>query len=124
MSTKALIYKNNKILLIKEADGRWELPGGGLEVGETFVEGLRREIKEEIGVGITKVSDQPQYAWTLATNGTNRFTPKVMLAFKVEVDSFEFLGNADESVELKFFSKKDIKGLNLHPNILILPTIL
>ena len=42
------------VLLIQRRDnGRWEPPGGVLEVDETIEDGLRREIKEETGVDIT-----------------------------------------------------------------------
>ena len=30
--------------------GRWSLPGGALELGETLHEGLQRELQEEIGI--------------------------------------------------------------------------
>ena len=33
--------------------GQWALSGGGLEEGETIEEGLRREIREELGEALT-----------------------------------------------------------------------
>jgi len=60
VSVKAVIKNSdNKVLVIKERhqgvsfkpeDHRWELPGGGINHGETIEEALKRELKEEIGV--------------------------------------------------------------------------
>lgn len=36
----------NRILIL-EKDGKWMLPGGRLEENETWLEGLRREVREE-----------------------------------------------------------------------------
>jgi ADP-ribose pyrophosphatase YjhB (NUDIX family) len=47
----AVIDDNGRILLIKRADnGKWAMPGGALEVGETPAAGVVREVLEETGV--------------------------------------------------------------------------
>lgn len=47
----AVIDDEGQILLIRRADnGRWAMPGGALEVGETPAEGVVREVREETGV--------------------------------------------------------------------------
>lgn len=125
VSTKALIVRNEKVLLVMEADGKWELPGGGLEVGESFESGLRREVKEELGVNLVTMSKQPVYTWALVAQEVNgSVTPKVILVFKAVVDSFNFTGNSAESSKMKFFSKDEMSRLNLHPNIKELPNVL
>jgi len=51
-----LIEKNGKILLGKRcegwANGTWTLIGGKLKPGETYIDGARREAKEETGLEI------------------------------------------------------------------------
>ncbi len=52
----AVVLRNNQVLLVQRgrepAKGLWGLPGGMLELGETLVEGVRREVLEECGVEI------------------------------------------------------------------------
>ena len=46
-----IIYKNGKILLQKRSDdSKWAIHGGGMELGEKYIDTLIREIKEEINV--------------------------------------------------------------------------
>jgi len=47
---KAVIIKEGKILVLKEPNGRYDLPGGRVEDGEGFEEALHREIIEETNV--------------------------------------------------------------------------
>jgi 8-oxo-dGTP pyrophosphatase MutT (NUDIX family) len=47
----AVIDGRGRILLVKRADnGKWAMPGGALEVGETPAEGVVREVLEETGI--------------------------------------------------------------------------
>ncbi len=53
----AVIDEEGRILLIQRADnGKWAMPGGALEVGETPAEGVEREALEETGVPCRAVS--------------------------------------------------------------------
>ncbi|TFG50461.1 MAG: NUDIX domain-containing protein [Candidatus Brocadiia bacterium] len=53
----AVIDDEGRILLIQRADnGKWAMPGGALEVGETPAEGVVREALEETGIHCQVVS--------------------------------------------------------------------
>ncbi len=53
IACSAIIERGGMYLLARRRDiGWWNLPGGGLEAGETVEEGLAREVHEEIGVAI------------------------------------------------------------------------
>lgn len=72
ISQAILLVYNKKILILRHKSGKWLLPGGRLNVLETWIDGLFREIKEETGIsGVEIVSilevdnwitgDQPHY---------------------------------------------------------------
>ncbi|GAB6926158.1 hypothetical protein JCM10914A_01410 [Paenibacillus sp. JCM 10914] len=44
-----LPFVGERCVIFQIADGRWELPGGTLEPGETYLDGLKREVMEELG---------------------------------------------------------------------------
>jgi len=50
--TRVVIEKNQQILLVKPwiGSGQWDLPGGGLHISESEVDGAIREILEETGI--------------------------------------------------------------------------
>jgi 8-oxo-dGTP pyrophosphatase MutT (NUDIX family) len=54
LGVRALVLDGNRIFLVKHSyvDG-WHLPGGGVEVGETMLQSLARELMEEGNIAIT-----------------------------------------------------------------------
>ena len=52
----AVIVDGDRVVLIKRShpprQGEWSLPGGRVELGETLVEALRRELREEVGLEV------------------------------------------------------------------------
>lgn len=60
IAMKAAIVKDGKVLVLREAAtygegtqlGRYHMPGGRLEIGENFEQGLKREVMEETGLEV------------------------------------------------------------------------
>lgn len=53
IAVSALIFEGGRILLAHRRDiDWWNLPGGGMEVGETVEEALHREVYEETGLKV------------------------------------------------------------------------
>ncbi len=52
----ALIQKDNKFLIaqrkVGDAGDKWEFPGGKIEFGETDVDAIKREVKEELDIEV------------------------------------------------------------------------
>ena len=75
IDTRAAVFQDGKILLVKERDGRWSLPGGWCDVGLSVGENTVKEVKEEAGLDVVSekviaVQDrarhnQPDYAYSI-----------------------------------------------------------
>ena len=50
VSAAGLVFKDGKVLLIRSQRRGWEYPGGVMEQGETLLDCLKREIREESGI--------------------------------------------------------------------------
>lgn len=73
IDTRAVIFKDNKILLVCENNGKWSLPGGWCDVNVSIGENTVKEVKEEAGLDVIAESiiaiqdrskhNQPAYAY-------------------------------------------------------------
>ncbi|TPE70992.1 NUDIX hydrolase [Halalkalibacterium halodurans] len=55
-SVVIILNEQDEILLQKRLNGRWGLPGGLMELGESFEETAKREILEETGLTIRNIT--------------------------------------------------------------------
>jgi 8-oxo-dGTP diphosphatase len=72
-TARAIIIRDKRILMVTGhgADYYWT-PGGGIDEGESIIDALHREIKEELGVSVVSakhyMSYEVEYADQKATN--------------------------------------------------------
>ena len=62
VSVKALIFDaDHRLLVLRDRDNRWQIPGGGWEHGEGLEECVQRELQEEIGASAASIDLSRMY---------------------------------------------------------------
>jgi 8-oxo-dGTP pyrophosphatase MutT (NUDIX family) len=107
-----------RILLTRRADnGRWCLPGGGCEPGESVEETCIRETWEETGLRVRVVKligvySSPDMIVEYADGGRWQI---VALSFEAEVIGGE-LGLSDETTAYGYYSRGEMANLDVMPH--------
>ena len=52
LDTRAAVFENDRILLVRENDGLWSLPGGWADIGISAAENAAKEVREEAGLEV------------------------------------------------------------------------
>lgn len=106
----AVINDRGEILLIRRADnGKWAMPGGGLEVGETPAEGVVREVLEETGVPCEPVTLIGVFDSRLCgTSSPHHLYHIVFLCKPSSTQAHRSASHAHEVVEVGWFAEDSL----------------
>jgi 8-oxo-dGTP diphosphatase len=113
----AIIRKDGKYLLTKRAEGdpedphssygSWQIPGGGLEFGESVEECLQREVQEELGIEVTRISMLNQIFHQVRNNWHGIF---ITFVCEMKDPNVQIKIN-NEASDYGWFTIEDIKNL-------------
>ena len=103
--------QEGKVLLQKRSDtGEWCVPGGALELGETYAEAATREVREEVGIEVSDLKLFGLYSgddrMIHYPNGDKVYSLSVI--FTTRNYSGEISDSDSEVLEHKFFSREEI----------------
>ncbi len=107
-----------KVLLTKRTDnGRWCLPGGGMDPGESIEEACVREAYEETGlhVKVTRLVGVYTTPDLVVEYADGNVIQPVALSFEATVTGGE-MGLSDETTDVGYFSVEEMGSLDLMEN--------
>lgn len=113
VDVRAAVFCDDRILLVRErSDGRWALPGGWVDVGESASEAAAREVVEEAGYEVTPT--RLLAVWDKAKHVMRQDAFQIYkLVFECTLDSGEARPSIETS-EVAFFRPSDLPELSTH----------
>lgn len=114
LDTRAAIFDNGKILLVKENNGKWSLPGGWVDINVSVKENTVKEVKEESGLDVTAdkiiaVQDRAKHNLPVYAYGVC----KIFVLCSVIGGHFQ---KNIETTEFRYFSENELPELATEKN--------
>jgi 8-oxo-dGTP pyrophosphatase MutT (NUDIX family) len=115
VGAKALILSpdGTKFLVApKRKSGKWDLPGGGIEHGESPEEALVREIQEEMGLAVLSMSRAPVHCFTRQFEGGEHHGEWYLnMVYRTDVSDPAQYKASDECVRWIYVSPSEARAL-------------
>lgn len=121
ISTKALVLNEtrDKFLICQEENGEWELPGGGLDWGETPQSDLPRELMEEMGLKASWIAEHPAYFLTVPFRSPEKEGWCANVLYETSLEHLNFTPS-DECTAIDWINKENAAQFDLFPNVIVL----
>ena len=107
ISIKAIIIDKNRVLCLKNERNEWDFAGGKINFSEDIEESLIREVKEETNLNIKNLNILKPL--NLKFTDVSVF----VLLYSAEISCDSSVSISYEHTEYNFFSKSEIKNLNM-----------
>lgn len=107
VAAKALVINDEgKVLILREAStyqdgtqiGRYGLPGGRIDVGEAFLDGLKRECREETGLAVEPLYPLFVGEWRPIIKGTPHQIVAIFMACKAHSANVRLSDEHDQAL--------------------------
>ena len=114
IDTRAVIFKDDKILLVHENNGTWSLPGGWCDVNVSVAENTVKEVKEEAGLDV--IADRIIAVQDWRKHNVTNYAYGVCKIFVVcSVIGGTFVENI-ETTECRYFAENELPTLAAEKN--------
>ena len=116
VSVKAIVISSDrKILLLKRpCEKRWDIPGGGVDAGETLAEALVREMIEETALVIDNA--QPLYTYLRAVENKPEKIIQYVLCRLDTLSKDISITLSHEHDSYEFFDYEEVMALQMVPS--------
>ncbi|MCK5474347.1 MAG: NUDIX domain-containing protein [Candidatus Aenigmarchaeota archaeon] len=112
-----IFNEKNEIILIKSPkfNGKYIVPGGHIEIGETMEEALKREIKEETNLDIKDIEFfMIQEGTNMKDTGFNTEKHFIFIDFLCKANPGKVILETREAEDFTWIKPKDALKLNLN----------
>ncbi len=114
-STRAIIRDTHgRVLLVRRSDNAaWVMPAGTLELDESVLDCLKREVKEETGLDVVAATpiaiySEPRFAFTNAYGGQHQM---LSIVFRIDAWTGTLTTVTSETSNARFFALDELPEL-------------